>query len=352
MPNSDAERPRQWGDIPVYQIDFGQPNLSLDAPEPTKIVSDPLAPEDWSSYHGQAKLKADLEVRTASAVARGDRLDHVLLIAPPGMGKTTLAKVIASKMGVDLVVCPTPISEKELISIIKKMQDNDILFLDECHQISQSRGQAENILPILATGATRHGLALPKITIIGATTEPDKLAQPFIDRFPIVPYFEDYTISEMRAILRGMLNKLGVPMIETDIHNLARAANSVPRLAGNLARAARDLHVVTAAMPRSEDVLEFCGVRTDGMDRNHERYVATLLWLYGKETGTGVVYKTGLANLSRALDMKRESVERIERQLIKRGLISLTGSGRELTDRGVKMAKTIVHKYYDEKASA
>lgn len=337
-----ARVPRQWGELPVYE-----PNVNFDSPEPTRLVSDPLSPEDWSDYHGQSKLKADLEIRIASAVARGDRLDHVLLMAAPGMGKTTLAKVIAGKMGVDLVICPTPISERELISLIKKMDDRDILFLDECHQVAQARGQAESLLPILATGATRHGVVLPNITAIGATTEPDRLPQPFIDRFPIAPFFEDYTIAEMRAILRGMLARLGVPMADADVHALARAANSVPRLAGNLARAARDLYVVSSDMPRAADILEFCGVRTDGLDRSHERYVATLLWLYGRETVTGTVYKTGLANLCRALDMKRESVERIERHLIKRGLISLTGAGRELTEKGIEMAKKIVHKYYD-----
>lgn len=347
MNHSGAEIPRQWGDIPDYHKEFNHPNVDFDAPDPTKIAHDPLSPEDWSSFHGQSKMKADLEVRIGSALVRGESLDHVLLVASPGMGKTTLAKVIASKMGVDLFVCPTPIKERELIALIKRMQDGDILFLDECHQIGQGRGQAENILPILATGTTRHGVELPKITIVAATTEPDRLSQPFIDRFPIQPYFEDYTISDMRAILRGMLSRLGVPVADVDIHNLARAANSVPRLAGGLARGARDLHAVTSELPRADDVLEFCGIRKDGLDRGHERYVATLLWLYGKDTSTGTVYKTGLANLCRALDMKRESVERIERQLIKRGLISLTGSGRELTDAGVEMGKKVVHKYYD-----
>lgn len=322
------------------------PNLDLGVDVP-QMVTDPMSPADWNEYYGQSQLKADLEVRMRSSVSRDEPLDHVLLSAPPGMGKTSLAKVMASRMGVEIQICPTPIREWRLIELINTMQDRDILFLDECHQIAQARGQAEILLPILASGATRHGEVLPRITVVAATTEPHKLPQAFADRFPVQPWFEEYTIAEMRDILRAMLERMSVPLIYSEIHLLAKAANSVPRIAGNLAKGARDLYTVDGEMPSAERVLEFCGIRPDGLDRTHERYLACLFVLFKKSAEGGVVYRTGVENIGRALDLKRESVERIERQLIKRGYVELASAGRGLTPSGLALAKEVANKYYE-----
>lgn len=309
---------------------------------------DPLSPPDWSHYKGQSRLKADLDVRIRSATLRGEPLDHVLLIAGPGMGKTTLAKVIASKLGKKLHTCPTPIDETALLRMIKrKMSDGDVLFLDECHQIAQSRGQAEVLLPILQDGKSRHGMKIKKITIVAATTEPDKLPQPFVDRFPIQPHFEEYTISEMRDILSGMLERMDVMLEYSEVHALARASNATPRLAGHLARAARDLYVTGDMVPpTAEEVLNFAQIRPDGLERVHEKYLAALYRFYAKDTAGGTLYRSGIMNLARILDLKPAAVERVERALIKRGLIQLTGSGRELTEEGITLAQAVVGKHY------
>lgn len=320
-----------------YNLDYS--TLKVDATDPLQVL-------DWDSYKGQSRLKVELNVRIESAVQRSQPLDHVLLMAPPGMGKTTLAHVIASKLNQKLHLCPSPFVEWRLHEKIEdNMSDKDVLFLDEVHQIAQKRGQVEALLPILLNGETRYGDRLRPVTIIAATTEPDKLPQAFIDRFPIQPYFEPYTISEMTEILREMFIRLGVRPYESDLYNLAKAANNIPRHAANLARAARDLTVTTGQVPTASEVLQFCAIRPDGLTRDHERYVDTLYRLFGRQTPYGKLYQSGIANLARALDLKRESVERLERSLIKKGMIELSGTGRALTKKGIALAKEVEGKY-------
>jgi Holliday junction DNA helicase RuvB len=331
-------------------IDFGLgaaavwPVADPDKPNITLVTSppaDPLAPEDWSEYKGQTELKHELEIRVKSARLRNEPLDHVLLLSGPGMGKTSIAHLIAKEMGSTLVTCPTPVSESTLINLVRGMSDKDVLFLDEVHQVAQARGQVEALLPLLTSRQTRHGEKLPAVTVVAATTESHKLPQPFIDRFPIRPTFSEYTIAEMREIVQSKAKALDVSLTLVDAHKLAKACDGVPRIATNLVRSARDLQVVNSRPAGWQETLKFSGIRPDGLMRDHENYVKVLYNLYPKQTSTGIVYQSGVANIAKSLGMNKEAVERLERPLIKKGFIELAGNGRRLTSAGLVMVRDI-----------
>ncbi|MBP5461035.1 MAG: Holliday junction branch migration DNA helicase RuvB, partial [Lachnospiraceae bacterium] len=210
-----------------------------------------LRPQKLSEYIGQTKVKNTMAVYIEAAKARGEALDHVLLFGPPGLGKTTLANIIANEMGVNLRQTSGPAIDKpgDMAAILSKLQKNDILFIDEIHRLNR---QVEELLYsamedfgvdiIIGSGpaAKPVRLKLPKFTLVGATTRAGMLTAPLRDRFGVVDRLEFYTVPELALIVRHSANVLHVEIDEAGATEIARRSRGTPRLANRLLKRVRD----------------------------------------------------------------------------------------------------------------
>lgn len=295
---------------------------------------------DWDSYIGQERLKARLRVHINAAIDGIRPLEHVLLAAGPGMGKTALATCIAQEMRAPVFDEVTmPCSEKDLAD---KVMDADVqgkylvLFLDEIHDAK--RPQQEFLLSLLERGRIqRRGRSYEcnNFTIVAATTEADKLQRTLFDRFHIVPSFDDYTDDEIASILLGMARMLAAPMPEETATQLAAATGGTPRHARTFAIAARDLGSSLLRPPTAEEVLEFCRVDSDGLTFDHMKYLQTLQLMGGQ---------AGLANIRSVLRLPESSVRDLETLLLRLDLVELTASGRFLLPPGARKVREAEHK--------
>jgi Holliday junction DNA helicase RuvB len=281
----------------------------------------------WDDFVGQDKLKQNLRIAIDSAVQRYAPLDHVLLVAGPGYGKTTLAQIIASELNDPFVGFKMPTSDKTFRYQVTEA-GRGVIFLDEAH--NAPRQFQEMLLHALEAGEihTKDGEVYPAdtCTFIAATTDPDKLIEPLRDRFPLQPRFCDYTDEEMELIVRGMADRANIDIDEDLVAAFARATGGTPRVATRLVVAARDL-VTTGNRLSAQSVLEMAGFDPDGLSEMHLEYLNTLRTL-GDESG--------LRNICSLIRRKPASVEDLERLLIKRGFIRLTPKGRVLTTAGIK----------------
>lgn len=298
---------------------------------------DRFAATTWEHFKGQSAVKRRLAMFIESAKKRGERLDHILLAGPPGMGKTTLASIIAAQMGSRLKLQSLPADGIQMINTIRTMRDNDFLFLDEAHLITQRRGAVEALLPILIGGKTSRGEKLPNVTIIAATTDKDKLPTPFLDRFPLRPYFDPYTIAQMREIVDGMCEKEGIILPRRLVHAIAKASGGTPRAAGTLVQHARVL-MDNGDDVTAESVLRFAGVTSEGLSREQINYLTTL-YRNPKIIAGEYVYRMGFASLVSLMREPKETVTRLERLLVDLGYVSHEATGRLLTDRGIALAR-------------
>lgn len=210
-----------------------------------------LRPQHLTEYIGQEKAKKTLGIYIEAAKARGEALDHVLFYGPPGLGKTTLAGIIANEMGVNLKVTSGPAIEKpgEMAAILNRLQENDVLFVDEIHRLNR---QVEEVLyPAMedyaidimigkGPGARSVRLNLPKFTLVGATTRAGMLTAPLRDRFGVVNRLEFYTDRELMTIILRSARVLGVEIEESGAMELARRSRGTPRLANRLLKRVRD----------------------------------------------------------------------------------------------------------------
>lgn len=296
---------------------------------------DELRPAVWSDYIGQERLKSELDVRVQSAIVDERPLDHVLLYGPAGAGKTSLATIIAERLGEEFMSVTMPIPPKALIRIITSF--SGILLMDELHRASTR--EQETLLPLLEFGYVQDSsgrrIEANWLTVVGATTEKRDLITPLIDRFEIAPDFDEYTDEEMGKIVAGMASKAHLSMATETAQVLGKAAAGIPRRARKFVLAYRDLLNGLQSRgverpPTHEEILDLCRTTTDGLTRLHLKYLETLHALGGTK---------GLTVLSSLLHEPPVILNDIERLLITKGLIVYGDKGRELTQAGVQRVK-------------
>jgi Holliday junction DNA helicase RuvB len=299
-----------------------------------------LRPTKLEDYIGQAKAKENLRIYIKAALRRREALDHVLLTAPPGLGKTTLSAIIANEMGAEFKSTAGPVIEKsgDLAALLTNLQEGDVLFIDEIHRLSPA---IEEILyPAMedyhldlmigqGTAARSIKLELPKFTLVGATTRPGLLTAPLRGRFGIIFNLDSYTVDDLQTIITRSAGILGVEIESAGAKAIARRARGTPRIANRLLRRVRDYaevdydgkitdEVATAALDRME-------VDTYGLDEIDRKLLLTII----EKFDGGPV---GLSTISAGIHEEKDSIEEIiEPYLIQIGFLNRTPRGRMAT---------------------
>ena len=301
-----------------------------------------LRPQFLDDYIGQEKAKKTLKVYIEAAKARGEALDHVLFYGPPGLGKTTLAGIIANEMGVNLKVTSGPAIEKpgEIAASLNSLQENDVLFVDEIHRLNR---QVEEVLYpamedyaidiMIGKGASARSirLNLPKFTLVGATTRVGMLTAPLRDRFGVVDRLEFYTNEELKTIILRSARVLDVEIEEEGAMELARRSRGTPRLANRLLKRVRDFAQVKYDGKITRQVadyaLDLLDVDRYGLDHNDRMILLTMI---EKFQGGPV----GLDTLAAAISEDAGTLEDVyEPYLLQNGFIQRTPRGRIVTER-------------------
>lgn len=302
-----------------------------------------LRPQRLSEYIGQEKAKGNLKIYIQAAKERGEALDHVLFYGPPGLGKTTLAGIIANEMGVNMKVTSGPAIEKpgEMAAILNNLSEGDVLFVDEIHRLNR---QVEEVLYpamedfaidiVIGKGATARSirLDLPHFTLIGATTRAGLLTAPLRDRFGVVHHLEFYTEQELQTIVMRSAQVLDVELEPQGALELARRSRGTPRLANRLLKRVRDFAQVKYDGRITEEIANFAldllEVDRYGLDQTDRLILNTMI---EKFTGGPV----GLDTLAAAIGEDAGTIEDVyEPYLIKRGFINRTPRGRVVTELG------------------
>ncbi|MBE3581201.1 MAG: Holliday junction branch migration DNA helicase RuvB [Thermoanaerobacteraceae bacterium] len=300
-----------------------------------------LRPQSLAEYIGQGQVKETLRIFIAAAKARGEALDHVLLCGPPGLGKTTLAGIIAREMEVQFRITSGPAIERpgDLAAILTNLQPGDVLFIDEIHRLPRS---VEEILyPAMedfgldivlgkGPGARSLRLALPRFTLVGATTRTGLLTSPLRERFGIMARLEFYREEELAAVVRRSAGILGVEIDPQGAWEIARRSRGTPRIANRLLKRVRDYAQVKAAgvitLQVAREALQLLEVDEEGLDTLDRRLLATII----EKFGGGPV---GLDTLAASLSEDAETLEDVyEPYLLQKGYLQRTPRGRVATE--------------------
>ena len=314
--------------------------ISTELVEEDVKIENNLRPLSLEDYIGQEKVKRNLKVYIEAAKERGDSLDHVLFYGPPGLGKTTLAGIIANEMGTHLKVTSGPAIEKpgEMAAILNNLQEGDILFVDEIHRLNR---QVEEVLYpamedyeidiMIGKGATARSirLELPKFTLVGATTRAGLLSAPLRDRFGVVSHLEFYSVKELETIIIRSASVLNVDIDTKGAHELARRSRGTPRLANRLLKRVRDFAQVKYDGRITGEVADYAlnllDVDKDGLDRNDRLILQTII---GKFGGGPV----GIETLAASIGEDSGTLEDVyEPYLIQNGFITRPPRGRVAT---------------------
>ena len=301
-----------------------------------------LRPQTLDDYIGQSKVKENLKIYIEAAKQRHDALDHVLFYGPPGLGKTTLAGIIANEMGVHMKVTSGPAIEKpgEMAAILNNLQEGDLLFVDEIHRLNR---QVEEVLYpamedyaidiMIGKGATARSirLDLPHFTLVGATTRAGLLTAPLRDRFGVIHRLEFYSVDELKIIIQHSAVILGVQIEEEGALELARRSRGTPRLANRMLKRVRDFAQVKYDGVITQDVantaLDLMDVDKMGLDHIDRNILCTMI---EKFKGGPV----GLDTLAAAIGEDAGTIEDVyEPYLIKNGFLNRTPRGRVATER-------------------
>lgn len=310
------------------------------AEEDVKIENH-LRPQLLKDYIGQQKVKETLSIYIEAARQREEPLDHVLFYGPPGLGKTTLAGIIANEMGVKMKVTSGPAIEKpgEIAAILNNLSEGDVLFIDEIHRLNR---QVEEVLYpamedfaidiVIGKGASARSirLDLPKFTLVGATTRAGLLTAPLRDRFGVVSRLEFYSTQDLMTIIRRSAEVLHVKIDERGAEELARRSRGTPRLANRLLKRVRDYaqvcHDGVITLQVANEALDLLDVDKYGLDQSDRNILLTMM---NKFRGGPV----GLDTLAAALGEDSGTLEEVyEPYLIKNGFIQRTPRGRVVTE--------------------
>jgi Holliday junction DNA helicase RuvB len=299
-----------------------------------------LRPLALADFTGQRAARANLQVFIDAAKSRGDALDHVLFVGPPGLGKTTLAQIVARELGVNFRSTSGPVIAKagDLAAQLTNLEERDVLFIDEIHRLNPA---VEEILYpamedyqldlIIGEGPAARSvkIELPKFTLVGATTRAGLLTTPLRDRFGIPIRLEFYTVDELESIVRRGARVLGIGMSEDGANEIARRSRGTPRIAGRLLRRVRDFAIVegtgTITRDLADGALRLLDVDPIGLDQMDRKYLTTIAHSFGG----GPV---GIETIAAALSEPRDAIEEIiEPYLIQKGFVQRTPRGRVLT---------------------
>ncbi len=271
---------------------MGRRIITTENLEEDQKIENHLRPQTLDDYVGQAKAKEMLKIYISAAKDRGEPLDHVLFYGPPGLGKTTLAGIIANEMGVNLKVTSGPAIEKpgDMAAILNSLQEGDVLFVDEIHRLNR---QVEEVLYpamedfaidiMIGKGASARSirLDLPKFTLVGATTRAGMLTAPLRDRFGVINRLEFYTVEELQTIIQRSATVLGVEIDEHGSAELARRSRGTPRLANRLLKRVRDFAQVKFDGVITGDVADFAldllDVDKYGLDHVDRNLLSTMI---------------------------------------------------------------------------
>ena len=299
-----------------------------------------LRPRKFSEYIGQEKVKDNLNVWIQAALSRGEALDHVLLYGPPGLGKTTLAGIIANELGVNFRQTSGPAIERsgDLAALLTNLQEHDVLFIDEIHRLSHSveevlysamEDYALDIIIGKGPSARSIRLDIAPFTLIGATTKAGSLAPPLRDRFGIISRLEYYTPDALVHIIKRAAEILKIDIEDQGALEIARRSRGTPRIANRLLKRVRDVAqiegsgMITAKI--ADKALQMLEVDKAGLDRTDRRMLETMI----KKFAGGPV---GLDTLAAAISESRDTIEDVyEPYLIQLGFINRTPRGRVAT---------------------
>jgi Holliday junction DNA helicase RuvB len=308
-------------------------------------IENHLRPQMLTDYIGQTKVKNNLKVYIEAAKQRNETLDHVLLFGPPGLGKTTLAGIIANEMGVNIKITSGPVIEKpgEMAAILNNLQEGDVLFVDEIHRLNR---QVEELLYpamedfvidiVIGKGATAKSirLDLPKFTLVGATTRAGMLTPPLRDRFGVVDRLEFYTIDELKRIILRSAQVFNVAIDEDGAIELARRSRGTPRLANRLLKRVRDFAQVKYDGKITKEVagfaLDLLEVDKLGLDHIDREILLTMI----ERFNGGPV---GVEAIATTIGEDPGTIEEVyEPYLVQNGLVLRTPRGRVASDLAYK----------------